>query len=71
MTSICTEQKVQNRVEHHGGVDGPLHHSYVGFSKDQEFADGEKLSILPVGKGVVDVEQLKRCARGLKEENEE
>ena len=71
MTSICTEQEVQNRVEHRGGVDGPLHHSYVGFSKDQEFTDGEKLSILPVGEGVEDVEQLKGCAGGLKEENEE
>jgi len=71
VAGVGAEGEVEERVEHGGGVNRPLHHRDVGFAQGDEGVQRQPRHGAPVGKGVVHVEQLEGRAAGLEDEDEE
>ena len=71
MSSIRTEGEVEQRVNHDGGVDGPLHDGDVGLAERQELRYRQNCSNFKVGQNILHIKQLEWGARGLKDQNEE
>ena len=71
MTSVGAEGEVEQRVDHGGGVDRPLHHRDVGLAHRDEGVQGQPVTQGPVSEHVVHIEQLERSSAGLEDEDEE
>ena len=72
MPGVGAEGEVEERVDHGGGEDGPLHHRFVGLAERQELlGQRQQTSSFPFGQNHLDVEQLERGAGCLEDEDEE
>ena len=71
MSSVGAEGEVEERVNHGGGVDGPLHDSDVGLAQRQELLQGEEGAGVPVGQNILHVEELEGGAGSLEDEDDE
>ena len=72
MPGVGAEGEVEERVDHGGGEDGPLHHRFVGLAERQELlSQRQQTSSFPFGQNHLDVEQLERGAGCLEDEDEE
>ena len=71
MSRIRAECEVEERVNHDGSVDRPLHHGDVRLSERQELRQGQQCSDFPFGQNVLHIEQLEWSAGGFKDQDEE
>jgi len=71
VSSIRAEGEVEQRMNHDGSVDCPLHDGDVGLAERQELRYRKNCSNFKIGHNILHIKQLEWGARGFKDQNEE